>query len=117
MPLIAVPFDLPPAFLARLGYGHDRRIGGVWWERARDEVAFTDGVHGLVGADHDVYWELTRQPRVQAWLREHAINLGNSEQRPTHWLLIDRATDRAYVCDATSALDHVRTQILEGWAG
>jgi hypothetical protein len=117
MPLIPVPFDLPPAFLERLGYHHGRRIVGVWWERSGDEVAFTDGVHGLVGADHYVYWGLTRRPEVRAWLAENGINLGNSEQRPTHWLLIDRAADRAYVCDASSALDHVRTQILEEWAG
>jgi hypothetical protein len=117
MSLIPVPSDLPPAFLERLGYHHGRRIVGVWWERSGDEVAFTDGAHGLVGADHYVYWELTRQPRVRAWLSEHAINLGNSEQRPTHWLLIDRATDRTYVCDVASARDRVRTQILEDWVG
>jgi hypothetical protein len=117
MSLRELPFPLPPTFLARLGYHHDRRIVAVWWENAGDEAAVTDGIHGLVGADHYVYWELTRQPRVPAWLRAHAINLGNSEQRPTHWLLIDRVADRAYACDATAALDHVRTQILEEWAG
>jgi hypothetical protein len=101
--LIALPFDLPPAFLDRLGYRGDRRIVAVYFEPGVDEVAFTDDVQGLVGADHDVYWELTRQPQVRAWLTERAINLGNSDWPATHWLLIDRATDRAYICDVASA--------------
>jgi hypothetical protein len=117
MPLIPVPFDLPPAFLDRLRYHHGRRIVAVWWEPAGDEAAFSDGIHGFVGADHYVYWELTRRPAVCAWLAENRINLGNSDQRPSHWLLIDRATDRAYVCDVASARDHVLTQVLEDWAG
>lgn len=117
MSLIATPFPLPPAFLERLGYHHNRRIVAVYWEPVGDEAAFTDGVHGLVGADPYVYWELTRQPAVRAWLWEHDINLGNSDQPATHWLLVDRLTGRAYLCDVASARDHVRTQILEEWAG
>lgn len=117
MPLTSIPFDLPPAFLARLGYRFDRRIVAVYWEPAGNEAAFTDGVYGLVGADQYVYWELTRRPAVQKWLHEHRVNLGDSDQCATHWLLIDRATGRAYVCDITSARDYVRTQILESWAG
>jgi len=57
------------------------------------------------------------QPAVRAWLREHEIDLGNSDQRPTHWLLVDRLTGRAYVCNVAAARDHVRTQILEEWTG
>jgi hypothetical protein len=89
----------------------------VYFEPGVDEVAITDGVHGLVGANHAVYAELTHRPHVRVWLQDHAINLGNSEQRATHWLLVDRATERVYVCDAASARDHVRAQILEDWAG
>jgi hypothetical protein len=117
MPLIPVPFDLPPAFVEGLGYHHDRRIVAVWWERGGDEAAVTDGVHGLVGADQYVYWELTRRPDVRAWLAGQGINLGNSAQRPTHWLLVDRASGRAYVGDVASARDHVRTQIPEERGG
>lgn len=115
--LISFLFDLPPAFLDRLGYRGDRRIVAVWFEPGVDEVAFTDGIRGLVGADHYVYWELTRQPQVGAWLTEHGIHLGNSDRSATHWLLVDRATARAYVCDVESARDRVRTQILEDWVG
>jgi hypothetical protein len=117
MPLMPFPFRLPAAFLERLGYHHDRRIVAVYWEAVGDEAAFTDGVHGLVGADPYVYWELTRQPPVREWLHRHAINLGNSDQGATHWLLVDRLAGRAYICDAAVARDHVRTQILEEWAG
>lgn len=117
MPLIPVPFDLPPAFLERLGYHHGRRIVAVHWEPVGDEAAFTDGVHSLVGADHYVYWELTRQPAIRAWFQAHGINLGNSDQRATYWLLVDRLAGRAYVCDVAAAREHVRTQILEDWTG
>lgn len=117
MPLTPMPFNLLPAFLERLGYHHDRRIVAVWWEPAGDEVAFTDGVHGLVGADPYVYGEFIRQPGPRSWLAERGINIGNSEQRPTYWLLIDRPADRVYVCDVASARDHVRTQIFDAWAG
>jgi len=117
MPLISLPFNLPRAFLDRLGYRGDRRIVAVWFEPGVDEVAFTDAVHGLVGADHYVYWELTRRTEVQAWIREHGINLGNSDQSAAHWLIVDRVTERAYVADVVLARDHVWTQILEEWAG
>ena len=117
MPLISLPFNLPLAFLDRLGYWGDCRIVAIWFEPGVDEVAFTDGVHGLVGGDHYVYWELTRRTEVQVWIRERGINLGNSDQSAAHWLIVDRVTERAYVADLVSARDHIRTQILEEWAG
>ncbi|HVC32779.1 MAG TPA: hypothetical protein VNL16_04645 [Chloroflexota bacterium] len=117
MALIPLPFPLPDAFPERLGSHHGRRILAVFWDPLGDEAAFTDGVHSLVGADPYVYWELTRPPAVRAWLWEHGIELGNSDQLATHWLLVDRLTGRAYVCDVAAARDHVRTQILEDWTG
>jgi hypothetical protein len=117
MALISLPFSLPQGFLVRLGYRGDRRIVAVWFEPGIDEVAFTDAVHGLVGADRYVYWELTRRTEVQAWIRDHGINFGNSDQSAAHWLIVDRVTERAYVADVVSARDHIRTQILEEWAG
>lgn len=117
MALTALPFPLPRTFLRRLGYRHDRRIVAVYWESAGDEAAYTDGVHSLVGADASVYWEVTRQPAVEAWLWAHHINLGTSDDVATHWLLVDRATDQAYVCDLRGAREHVKTQSLADWAG
>jgi hypothetical protein len=117
MPLISLPFNLPPAFLNRLGDRGSGRIVAVSFEPGIDEAAVTDGIDGLVGVDHYVYWEPTRQPNVWAWLTEHAINLGNSDWPATHWLLIDRTTERAYVCEVASARDRVRAQILEDWVG
>lgn len=116
MALIPFPFPLPPAFLRRLGYRRDRRIVAVYWEPAGDEAAYSDGVYSLVGADAYVYWELTRKPVVQEWLWAHGIDLGNSDNSATHWLLIDQAMDQGYVCDAGDAREKVRTQLLADWA-
>jgi hypothetical protein len=117
MPLNSLPFDLPSVFLDRLGYRGARRILAVSFELGVDEVAVTDGIDGLIGVDRYVYWALTHQPKVVVWRTEHAIDLGNSEEPATHWLLIDRATRRAHVCDVASARDRARAQILEDWAG
>jgi len=109
-----LPFPLPLAFLERFGYPYDRRLVGVYWERAGDDVAFDDGVHAATGlADHYVYWELTRQPQVQAWLWDQEINLGNSEERPTYWLLIDRLDNRAYISPVRAAIEKVKAQRLK----
>lgn len=117
MSLIPLPFPLPRDFLQRLGYRYDRPIVAVYWEPAGDEATYTDGVHTLMGADAGVYWELTRQPAVKGWLQVHHINLGNSDHAATHWLLVDRATDTAYVCDGHGAWMRVQTQLLADWAG
>ena len=117
MTLLPLPFALPESFLRRLGYRRDRRIVAVYWEPAGDEAAYPDGVHSLVGANHDVYWELTRHPEVRAWLWQHAINLGNSDESATPWLLVDRATGQAYIGDAPEARERVKVQLLADWAG
>jgi hypothetical protein len=117
MALLSLPFPLPSAFLWRLGYRYDRRLVAVYWESAGDEAACTDGVHTLVGADAYVYWELTRQPAVQTWMWAHGIDLGTSDNPSTHWLLVNRATDAAYVCGVRAARERVKTQVLADWAG
>ena len=39
MSLIALPFSLPPGFLARLGYLSDRRLVAIWFEPIVDVKA------------------------------------------------------------------------------
>ena len=111
--LTPLPFALPPAFAERRGDACGRRLVGIYWG-AGDAVAFDDGVHYAAGlSDRHVYWELTRQPQVRGWLREHEINLGNSEEPPSHWLLVDRLTNRSYVSPVRAAIQKVKTQRLE----
>ena len=107
------PFELPADFLRRLGYGHGRRLVGVYWQPAGDEAVFDDGVLSLAGADPWTYLELVRQPRVEAWLDEQQVNLGTSEEPATHWLLVDDWTKLGYVSPAAAARDKLRTQRLE----
>ena len=107
------PFEVPTDFLRRLGYDYGRRLVGVYWEPAGDEAVFDDGVLSLTGADPWTYLELVRQPEVATWLDEQAINLGNSEESATHWLLVDGLLDRGYVSPAAAARDKLRTQRLE----
>jgi hypothetical protein len=106
-----LPFDLPEAFAERLRYRHERRLVGIHTNGGRCTI--TDGVDTLVGADHHVYGELMRQTEVQDWLAEHEVELGSSYGPPTHWLLVDRLENRAYISPAGAARDKVRTQRLE----
>ena len=107
------PERSPTNFLRRLGYDHGRRLVGVYWQPAGDEAVFDDGAISLTGADPWTYLELVRQPRVEAWLDEHQVNLGNSEEPATHWLLVDGWTEQGYVSPAAAARDKLRTQRLE----
>lgn len=85
----------------------------VYWG-AGDEVAYDDGEHYAAGmSDRYVYWELTRRPEVFAWLWGHEVNLGNSEEPPTHVLLVDQAEERAYITPFKKAIDKLKTQRLE----
>ena len=92
-----------PPLLQRLGYRFQRRLVGAYWERAGDEAAFDDGAHSLIGANHYVYGELIGQQPVQDWLIEHRINLGNSDEVATHWLLIDQKRNCGYLSRSTGA--------------
>lgn len=111
------PLALSPSFLGRLGYRSARRFVAVSWEPAGDEAAYFDGLITVVGADPWAYAALVWPPRVAAWLRGHAIMLGNSDRAATHWLLVDRAADRGFVCRARAVRDIVRTQIVAPWPG
>jgi hypothetical protein len=108
--VVPLPFALPPAFLPRLGYRFERNLVGVYWEPLGDEAVWDDGVHSYVGADRYVYQELSQNRLIRAWLWEHEINLGSSDEPPTHWLLVERARNLGYIRRLPGARDKVRTQ-------
>jgi hypothetical protein len=111
MPL---PFELPPAFVERLGYRFGNRFVAVYWEPFGDDVAVEDGEHSTVGlADRYVYQELTHQHDVREWLWENEVNLGNSDESATHWLLIDRATSQGFLTTAEEGYKRIQQQRME----
>ena len=48
----------------------------------------------------------------------HGLNLGNSGERATYWLIVDRRTNQSFVTAAAEAYRHVQQQRLHplGWA-
>jgi hypothetical protein len=52
------------------------------------------------------------RPEVTACRSQHSINLGNSDGPATHWLLVDRVTNRAFVAPAEEAYKRVQQQRL-----
>jgi hypothetical protein len=104
------PFELPPAFAERLLYRWERRLLGVFSESS--EVVVTDGEHTFDG-NYYAYEELLYLGGVLSWLEESQIDFGSLMTRPTHWLLVDRLENCAYISPATKARDKVRTQRLE----
>jgi hypothetical protein len=109
--ILPLPFPLPPAFAERLRYRWDRRLVGIHTEGGRCTI--TDGVNTLDGGTYAVLEELVLQPIVSAWLWERELELGNEYQPSSHWLIIDRGENRAYLSPAGAAWEKVRTQRLE----
>jgi hypothetical protein len=151
-----LPFDLPAAFLAQLGYGgaagpmnmpeaararlrsadvdepesapaegvlraqQPRRWVALYWEPASDELTWDDGQDSGAGAGQLDPWLWlafmhdpgSGQGTIFAWLSDHAANLGSSEEPATHWLVVDRTENRAYVAPVAVARAIVRTQDL-----
>ncbi len=119
------PFDLPPAFLAQLGYERaagpsalpestremlrrtniseaeiaateqamlsrqPRRWVALYWQPAGDELAWDDGHGSGAGQlNHWLYLAFLHEPgpgrdNIYAWLTEHAVDLGSSEESAT----------------------------------
>jgi hypothetical protein len=78
---------------------------GPWWESARGELGWTDGLRTGVGdLDHQVWlaWLHVGRPLglIAAWLIEHEVCLDGAvspEMGPAHWLLVDGERNRAWV--------------------
>src|SRR5688572_7882119 len=88
------PFQLPPGFLVTFGYSYGRRFVALYWEPCGDEAAFDDGVSSAIGmSDNWLFLGFIRQPDVRRWLDDNTINLGNSDESATHWLIADTLTN------------------------
>src|SRR5919204_4222896 len=76
-----------------------RRFVLLHWESAGDELAFSDGVHSGAGQlDHWPWLEyLDRDSAVGRWLVDHQVDLGRSEDRASHALVIDGRTGDAWI--------------------
>lgn len=96
--LICMPFALPQRLAEQLGYRGHRRFVAAYWEPLGDEVTVCDDFTSATGlGDHYAWSDLVHQRLVRTWLVEQDINLGNSDESATHWLIVDRTTNQGYV--------------------
>ena len=101
-------FICPAEFWPALGYRGEARFVGVYWEPAGDEACWCDGRRTVVGAEWAAYNALIGhnfEPKDAA----HQL-LGSSEERATHWLVIERAAERAWLAKASEARAFLRSQ-------
>ena len=96
--LLPLPYRLPPAFAEQLGYYRNRRFVAAYWEPLGDEVTVRDDQIVATGQGIRYAWsDFFHQGQVCAWLWLQNVNLGNSDERETHWLIIDRATNQGFI--------------------
>lgn len=111
--LTRFPFTLPPLFAEQLGYRGDRRFVAVHWEPFGDEVTVRDDRSSSTGLGDRYAWsDFFHQRQIRAWLWEHDINLGNSDEAPTHWLLIDRLTKDGFIVSSDRGRQFIQQQRL-----
>jgi hypothetical protein len=111
--ILKAPVRLPPGFLAAFGYPGGRRLVALFWEPAGDEACYDDGQSSACGlCDNWLYLDFTRQPPVRDWLDRQGINLGNSDEPATHWLIADAETGDLFAAPEREARAIVRSQKL-----
>lgn len=111
--LIRFPFELPQQFAEQLGYRGERRFVTAYWEPLGDEVTIGDDRTSATGLGDPYVWsDLLHRRWIRNWLMEHNVNLGNSDESATHWLIIDRAANRGYIAPVDFACRMVRQQRL-----
>lgn len=105
-------FVCPIQFWPALGYFGAARYIAIYWEPGGDEAAFYDGRYGLVGANWQAYKLLLDTNFPTPTERSLAIKTqtGNSEQAPTHRLVIDSYTEWAWLAPADDAELFLRLQ-------
>ena len=114
---IKAPFQLPPGFLQAFGYQEGRRFVAFYWEPSGDEACYDDGVSYACGmSDNWLYLDFIRQAEVRRWLDGQGLNLGNSDEPATHWLIADAATGDLYAAPQREASLIVRQQELPAGA-
>ena len=108
-----LPFALPPMFAEQLGYRGDRRFVAAYWESAGDEVTVRDDAFLACGLGDWFPWtQFFHQPGVSSWKMRNNINLGSSDESATHWLIVDRVTERGFVAPAEDAYERIQQQRL-----
>jgi hypothetical protein len=108
-----LPFELPPNFVEQLGYQGDRRFVAAYWEPGGDEVTIRDDAYLASGMGD--WWPWTHffhHPEVTRWKMHHNINVGSSDEEATHWLIVDRVTNRGFVAPAEEAYKRIQQQRL-----
>ena len=101
---LKAPFLLPPGFLSAFGYHGGGRFVALFWEPGGDEACYDDGRSYACGCcDNWLYLDFTRQPAVRAWLDGNGVNLGNSDEPATHWLVLDAASGEGYAAPRQDA--------------
>jgi hypothetical protein len=109
--LTKAPFQLPPGFLQAFGYREGRRFVALYWEPCGDEASYDDGVSDACGmSDNWLYLDFIHRPEVHRWLDEQGLNLGNSDEPATHWLIADAVTGDLYAAPRREALEIVLQQ-------
>jgi hypothetical protein len=102
--LVKAPFRLPPGFLAAFGYPGGRRLVALYWEPCGDEACYDDGISSACGMSNNwLYLDFIHRPEVWEWLDAHGINLGNSDQPASHWLVVDSTTGEVYAAPRREA--------------
>jgi hypothetical protein len=113
--MLKAPFTLPPGFLAAFGYRRGRRFVGLFWEPCGDEACYDDGESYACGlCDNWLYLDLVRRPEVRRWLDDNGVNLGNSDEAATHWLVVDAGTGEAHAAPCREARAVLISQRLPG---
>jgi hypothetical protein len=90
----------------------------LYWEPCGDEACYDNGVSSACGlCDNWLYLDFIHRPQVQAWLDANGVNLGNSDQPASHWLVIDSTTGDCYAAPRREAHAAVFGQRLPGGEG
>jgi len=111
--MLKAPFRLPPGFLTAFGYPYARRLVALYWEPCGDEACYDDGQSYACGCcDNWLFLDFVRQPAVRQWLDENGINLGNSDESASHWLVADSLTGDLFAAPQREARAIVRSQTL-----
>lgn len=128
--LTPFPFSIPEHFTRECGYDNFlssfqiRRFVGLHWEQCGDELAWSDGRIAYCGAPWHAWSNLMHHPFNPYaeggrpflpvwWLQDHHVDLGASDSSATHWLVIDRETNRGYVAPVELARRIVESQSLD----
>ena len=91
---------VPPRLAEAFGYDGAVRYVAFYWEPVGDELMFDDGRRAGTGEWY-AFQQWREHPTVAAHVQD--VNLGYSDLEATHWLIIDREHDLAYVAHVSTA--------------